>query len=173
VVRPGPDPQSSDPSCRGPRRVALAAVLFLVVVAAGCRGAKPAAVLPSRSHGAVEIRLECAATPEERQKGLMFRSSLSEGEGMLFVLRAEDNPSFWMKNTYVSLDIFFLDKDGRVVDLLERLKPCPEDPCPVYASSAPCQYALEVAGGTASRHGIRKGDRIELRLPRGTDCAPR
>ena len=173
MIRPGADPQSSDPRCRGPRRVWLTAVVFLAVAAVGCGGAQPAAVLPSRSQGAVEIRLECAATPEERQRGLMFRSNLGEGEGMLFILRGEDNPSFWMKNTYVSLDIFFLDKDGRVVDLVERLRPCPEDPCPFYASSAPCQYALEVAGGTASRHGIRKGDRIELRLPRGTDCAPK
>lgn len=173
MVRPGPDVQSSDPKYRSPGRAWLAAALFLAAAALGCRGSQPAAVLPSRSEGAVEIRLECAATPEKRERGLMFRPRLGEREGMLFILTKEDTLSFWMKNTYVSLDLFFLDKDGRVVDLAERLKPCPADPCPVYASSAPCRYALEVAAGTAFRHGIRKGDRIDLRLPRGTDCSPR
>lgn len=173
MVRPGPDVESSGPRCRGPRRVSLAAAVFLAAAAAGCGGKQPTAVLPCRSGGAVEIRLECAATPEERERGLMFRSRLDEGEGMLFILREGHTPSFWMKNTYVSLDLFFLDQDGRVVDLAERLRPCPVDPCPVYTSSAPYRYALEVAAGTAFRHGVRKGDRIELHLPRGTECAPR
>lgn len=140
--------------------------------AAGCRSPQPTAILPSREAGAVEIRLECAATPEQRQRGLMFRSHLGHDQGMLFLLRGQENPSFWMKNTFVSLDIFFLGEDGRVVDLAEKLMPCAGDPCPVYRPATPCCYALEVAGGTAMRHGIKKGDRIELHLPEGTDCAP-
>lgn len=174
MVRPEPAIGSSE-SRRLLRTAVLCGIGFCLAgspAATGCRGKQATAILPSRHVGAVEIRVECAATEEQRNRGLMFRSRLGDDEGMLFVFREESTPSFWMKNTFVALDLLFLDKDGRVVDLAEGLRPCTGDPCPVYSPSARSRYALEVASGTARRHGISRGDRIELRLPPGTGCAP-
>ncbi len=174
MVRPGPGMGSSGFSrlFRTPLFSWILLCLAEVLGATGCRSPQPTAILPSREAGAVAIRLECAATAEQRQKGLMFRTDLGHDQGMLFLLTEQESPSFWMKNTFVALDILFLDAEGRVVDLAEKLMPCPGDPCPVYRPAAPCRYALEVTGGTAMRHGIKRGDRIELHLPEGTDCAP-
>src|SRR5712671_6552489 len=79
------------------QRVMRAAAVAALVVVAGCREHGPVAVLhgPGRT---VEVSLEVAATPEERARGLMYRTSLAEGSGMLFVFDEDRNQSFWMKN---------------------------------------------------------------------------
>jgi len=126
-----------------------------------CTGKEPSAVF-STPTGQKRILLELARTDEERARGLMFRSRMDEDRGMLFVFDEIGRPSFWMKNTYLSLDILFLSPEGTVVDLFEGLSPCPMDPCPLYAPRAPARYVLEVVGGFASRHAVRKGDRVLL-----------
>jgi uncharacterized membrane protein (UPF0127 family) len=92
----------------------------------------------------------------------MFRTHLDEGSGMLFVFEEPGQPAFWMKNTYLSLDILFLSTEGIVVDLFERLSPCPMEPCPRYAPCSPARYVVEVAGGFVAHHAVRKGDRVRL-----------
>ncbi len=67
-----------------------------------------------------------------------------------------------MKNTYLSLDILFLAQDGTIVDLFEQVPPCPMRPCPTYTPRSPCRYVLEIKGGYAARHKIRKGERVLL-----------
>jgi len=132
----------------------------------GCRGKEFTAVFQTRD-GPVQIELELARTDEERRRGLMFRNRLGERQGMLFCFAEDRKHAFWMKNTYLSLDVFFLSEDGVVVDLLERLPPCPQDPCPSYVSRVPARYALEVGGGVAGRYGVARGDRVLLKLPGG------
>ncbi len=135
--------------------------LLICLFLSNCGGRAPVAVFSTPS-GPKRVLLELATTETERNRGLMFRSSLDEGRGMLFVFEEPGQPAFWMKNTYLSLDILFLSTEGIVVDLFERLSPCPMEPCPRYAPHSPSRYVLEVAGGFVAHHAVRKGDRIRL-----------
>ncbi len=139
--------------------------LLIGAFLAHCSGNGPAVVF-STPAGPKRLVLELARTEAERNRGLMFRSRLEEGRGMLFIFEEAGRPAFWMKNTYLSLDILFLSDDGEVVDLFERLPPCALEPCPRYAPGSPVRYVLEVNAGFVARHSVRKGDRVRFeRLP--------
>jgi uncharacterized membrane protein (UPF0127 family) len=116
-----------------------------------------AAVLALASVAAAQVRPEIARTPEQLQYGLMFRNKLATDAGMLFIYDRPQRISMWMKNTLIPLDMIFIGADGRIVDIAERRVPHSIEP--VY-SSAPALAVLEVNGGTASRLGIKPGDRI-------------
>jgi len=136
-------------------RAAAAAALAL----AGCRDRGPVAVI--RGPGAaVEVSLEVAATPAERERGLMYRTSLAEGRGMLFVFDADGNQSFWMKNTLIPLDLLFIARDGTVVGIHANATPLSTAN---IAVGKPSRYVLEVPGGWAARHGISAGARVDFR----------
>jgi uncharacterized membrane protein (UPF0127 family) len=83
--------------------------------------------------------------------GLMFRESLGEDEGMLFLFPTERHNSCWMHNTLIPLDMFFVDADWNVVGIVEQATPQTDDPRNVPLMS---QYVLELTGGFAKRHGI-------------------
>jgi uncharacterized membrane protein (UPF0127 family) len=104
--------------------------------------------------------VEIAETPDAHARGLMFRTCLKDGYGMLFVFEDEDIRSFWMKNTLISLDIIYLNKDRQVVDLHSSVPPCRSDPCPSYTSALPARFVLEIKGGTASKLKLKIGDKI-------------
>ncbi len=110
----------------------------------------------------VEIDVEVAKTDEARQEGLMFRNSLGENEGMLFVFDDEKPRSFWMKNTYIPLDIIFLDKEMKIVSIVENMEPCKEANCPTYSSEVPATYALEVNAGFVKENNINEGMKAKL-----------
>jgi len=136
-------------------RAAVAAALAL----AGCRDRGPVAVI--RGPGAaVEVSLEVAATPAERERGLMYRTSLAEGRGMLFVFDADGNQSFWMKNTLIPLDLLFIARDGTVVGIHANATPLSTAN---IAVGKPSRYVLEVPGGWAARHGVAAGAQVEFR----------
>jgi uncharacterized protein len=101
--------------------------------------------------------VEMANTPEEQAKGLMFRRSLPEGQGMLFDFHQEQPTAFWMKNTYVSLDMIFIRGDGRILRIAENTVPLSEALVP---SGGPVRAVLEVVAGTAKKLGIAPGDRV-------------
>ena len=82
----------------------------------------------------------------------------------MFCYEGDESPSFWMKNMYVSLDIILLSDTGIIVGFMERLPPCPMEPCPIYKVDRPYRYALEVKAGFIAEHRISKGDRVMLRL---------
>ena len=88
-------------------------------------------------------------------KGLMFRKNLLENEAMLFVFNQEGNHSFWMKNTLISLDIIFLDKNKKVVDIAKNTQPCQSDECPSYRNQQPAKYVLEIKAGLAEKIGLK------------------
>ena len=124
------------------------------------------AVFPSGA----SFRLELAADPATRQRGYMFREHVGPSEGMLFIFDTRDFHGFWMKNCRVSLDMIWLDDDFRVVDVAHDRKPCPEEgACPMAMPMRAARYVLEVAGGTARREGLARGDQlVMLRKPGGS-----
>jgi len=110
----------------------------------------------------VKIDIEIAQTDYTRQQGLMFRKEMGKNQGMLFVFDEEKPRSFWMKNTYLALDIIFLDKDMKVVSIVEGMEPCKETECPTYESKVPTMYALEVNSGFVKENNIKEGMTAKL-----------
>ena len=99
-----------------------------------------------------------------REKGLMFRKKLADGQGMLFNFHREQEVSFWMKNTYIPLDMFFIQGNGRILRIVENAKPLSTNLIP---SDGPVLAVLEVIGGTAHRLGIAPGDRVAYPIFKG------
>jgi uncharacterized protein len=120
----------------------------------------PIVTIDASGGNKVLVRVEIADGPFEQQRGLMYRTSLGEERGMLFVYRREQPLSFWMKNTRIPLSIAFIDSKGRITDILD-MKPL-DDKAPHYISSEPVQYALEVNQGFFDEHGVKVGDHAEL-----------
>jgi hypothetical protein len=87
----------------------------------------------------------------------MFRRELPEGQGMLFDFQFDQNVAFWMKNTYIPLDMLFIRSDGRILRIAENTEPLSERNIP---SGGPVRAVLEVIGGTAKKLGIAAGDRV-------------
>jgi uncharacterized membrane protein (UPF0127 family) len=114
----------------------------------------PRATLPDGTG----LTLELALTPEEIAQGMMFRPSLPDDRGMLFLFEIERRRNFWMKNTIIPLDLVFLDSSGRIVDIIADAQPCAAEPCPQYISDHPARAVLEIAAGNAARHGLAAGD---------------
>lgn len=117
-------------------------------------------VFPDQARVSVEI----AATPEARQRGLMYRTALGQDEGMVFVFDEPGAHAFWMKNTLIPLDMIWLDAARRVVHVAHSVPPCRSDPCPSYPPAADnALYVIEVASGVARRHALKVGDVLEFR----------
>lgn len=140
-------------------RAAAAVFLLLAASVAGCRDRGPVAVIRAPG-GALEVALEVAATPPERARGLMYRSALADGHGMLFVFDEDEDHTFWMKNTLISLDMLFLAQDGTLVGVHPNATPLSTASISV---GHPSRFVLEVPGGWAARHGVAAGMRVEFR----------
>jgi uncharacterized membrane protein (UPF0127 family) len=139
----------------------LVAAAFLAF-APGASGAAGIETLEiASSTGVHPFAVEMAETDEERSRGLMFRKELPEGKGMLFDFKVEQPVAFWMKNTYVSLDMIFIRSDGRVLSIAENTEPLSERGVP---SGGPVRGVLEVVAGTAKKLGIKPGDRVAHRI---------
>ncbi|MDO8494626.1 MAG: DUF192 domain-containing protein [Deltaproteobacteria bacterium] len=109
----------------------------------------------------VTLNVEIARTPDERRQGLKGRESLDDNYGMWFVFEEEVQEPFWMKDTPVSLDLLFIDKDYRVVDFVTDATPNSEL---LIVSRQKFRYVLEVKAGSVRKWGLNVGDRAELRL---------
>jgi uncharacterized membrane protein (UPF0127 family) len=130
-----------------PRVVAAAEISDLVIVTAA---------------GPHAFKIEVAATEAEKAQGLMFRRELAPDAGMLFDMGpGEHEATFWMKNTYIPLDMLFIRADGRIQNIAARTVPRSLDTVP---SDGPVKAVLEVNGGTAARLGIKPGDIVRYRL---------
>ena len=110
------------------------------------------------------FKLELAVTSEERTKGLMFRESLGDNEGMLFIFPEEELHSFWMKNTLISLDIIWLDKDGKAVFISKNTQPCQETHCLTINPYQKAKYVLEIKGGMSDKIGLEEGDKVNIKI---------
>jgi hypothetical protein len=111
----------------------------------------------------VTLRVEIARTAEARSQGLMYRMSLPDDAGMLFVFESDSTWAFWMKNTLIPLSIGFIDSKWRLLKILDMaVEPDPARPQQFYAPGERYRYALEVNQGYFARKGIEAGARIEL-----------
>ena len=125
-------------------------------------GARPRTVayrLEPADGPAATVRLEVAADPSARARGLMGRTEVAKGTGMVFLYPADVTEAFWMKNTLVPLSIAFVAADGRVVSVAE-MSPCKADPCPTYAPAGPYRYAVELAAGSFGDAGVGPGAEV-------------
>ena len=108
--------------------------------------------------------VELADNDAERERGLMYRKELPEGQGMLFDFHREQDVSFWMQNTYIPLDMIFIRGDGRILRIAENTEPLSTRLIP---SGGPVRAVLEVIGGTTRKLGIAPGDRVASPIFKG------
>jgi uncharacterized membrane protein (UPF0127 family) len=113
-------------------------------------------LIETRMGKRIPLRVEAARSGEERNRGLMYRKTLADGEGMLFFFERDEILSFWMKNTRIPLSIAFVSSRGEILEIrdMEALNLNP------VRSSRSCRYALEAPLGYFNRAGIAAGDRI-------------
>jgi uncharacterized membrane protein (UPF0127 family) len=136
----------------------VAALFALAVVAMQPAAAADISTLEIATKSGVHIfQVEMATTDEERERGLMFRRHLPEGQGMLFDFRRDQNVSMWMKNTYIPLDMLFILADGRIAHIAENTEPLSTR---IISSGGPVRGVLEVIGGTVRKFGIAVGDQV-------------
>ncbi len=109
--------------------------------------------------GGNPVLAEIAATPDDRQRGLMYRSSLGAEEGMLFAFAAPEVQVFWMKNTLIPLDVGFFDADLFLITVRTME---PDDGASTHSSNEPALYALEMNKGWFAKKGLRKYAKLEL-----------
>jgi len=153
-------------------RATVAAVAVGLVGLVGCAGSSPRLDVASvelrqgRSHWS--LNAEIAATPAERQRGLMGRRVLNPSDGMLFLFPRPVRAGFWMKDTLIALDIAFISA-GRVV-ATDSMTPCRADPCPITEPGLLYDQALELPAGALARVGITTGAEVVVsgRLPRAS-----
>ena len=143
------------------RRQLLLAVSALLLPAPARIGALGAAELQRLTiagrTGVHTFMVEIAARPTQISRGLMFRRALPEGRGMLFDFKREQEVTFWMKNTYISLDMIFIRGDGRILRIAENTRPLSQRLVP---SGGKVRAVLEVIAGTATKLGLAPGDRV-------------
>src|SRR5258708_6009416 len=135
--------------------VALAAAWLMAPLPAGSAEQQTLEIV-SKS-GVHVFSVELAVTDEERQKGLMFRRSLPESQGMLFDFKRDQDISMWMRNTYVSLDMIFIRADGRILRIAENTE---TESDRIISSGGPVRAVLEVVAGTPKRFGVPPGERV-------------
>jgi len=116
--------------------------------------------ISSENEFIVTVDIEIADDNSKRMSGLMFRDSMSERQGMLFIFPYEELQSFWMKNTVLSLDMIFVNSVNRIVKIHKNTTPFSEQS---YPSNAPALYVVEVVAGFTDKFGIKEGDKISWR----------
>ena len=136
-----------------------AAWIVLSVALAGCASSGTQVELKGR-----RFTVEVADDHEERVQGLMYRESMPAGHGMLFVFEDDAPQAFWMKNTYIPLDILYFDGERRFVSAHYRVPTCKYggDNCPSYPSDGDARYVLELNAGIGAELGLAPGDPIVL-----------
>jgi len=152
------------------------ALLIVILATFGCKEAEtPASIAPDDGTGlgatfaydSIEIQNEVgerlafdvylALTPEQQRRGLMFIRSLPERTGMLFVYEKPRTLSIWMKNTYIPLDLLFIDANGRVESIVHNATPLSLESRP---SKGPAKYVLELNGGSAIKFNIGTNSQV-------------
>ena len=132
-------------------------LIFILIFLSGCDYSKPSLV----SLNGKTFEVEIADTQLERAQGLMFRKELKENSGMLFIFTESDKHSFWMKNTFIPLDIIWIDENFKIVYIYENAQPC-RDICDSITPSKDARYVLEINSGLAEKYNFNMGDRVEI-----------
>ena len=134
-----------------------AAFAFFVSVGFPVSGAETQTLEIVTANGVHSFAVELVANDADRAKGLMFRRELPEGRGMLFDFQREQEVAMWMQNTYIPLDMIFINADGRIRRIAENTEPLSTA---TISSGGPVRGVLEVIGGTSKKFGIKVGDRV-------------
>ncbi|MFT7579662.1 MAG: uncharacterized membrane protein (UPF0127 family) [Myxococcota bacterium] len=116
-------------------------------------------VIFATAGGEVAVDVEVRRTPSGLQQGLMYRRHLPDGDGMIFIMPSQRIQSFWMKNTYIPLDMIFVNELRVVAGIVRETTPLTLSPRMV---NAPSRFVIEVAGGFAARSGIATGDTVAI-----------
>lgn len=133
--------------------------LFVIFFLVGCQPAEEEITVRILAEDKdLRIFVEVADTPEKIHQGLMFRESLGENNGMVFIFEGEDYRSFWMKNTLIPLDIIFVNSNSTIIDIKENFQPCEQEPCESYRSKEKATHAVEVNAGFVEKNNITEGD---------------
>lgn len=103
--------------------------------------------------------IEVVLTPAAQDQGLMYRKSLPDSAGMLFVFKVSEPLAFWMRNTIIPLDLIYADPEKRIVKIIHNAKPYSEEQ---LLSVKPAMYVVEMNAGFAEKHGLREGDFIDF-----------
>lgn len=113
------------------------------------------------------IFVEIADSPDKRVQGLMLRPSMAPDRGMLFLFPGLGDRTFWMKNTLISLDIFWLNESGDIIHLEQNVPICTrkDDGCPRYQSPYKSRQVLELNAGMAKKLNLAVGKRLKIDLP--------
>jgi uncharacterized protein len=142
-----------------------AATTLGFLAAAATSTARPAVIPLTLPSGKV-LQAEVMVSDEDRSMGLMFRPSLPEDRGMLFVFEQLAFHGIWMKNCRFPIDILWLDEDHKVVHLAESVPPCTADPCPSYQPLQRAAYVVELNARQARREKAIIGSAVSFELPR-------
>ncbi|MGA8528746.1 MAG: DUF192 domain-containing protein [Acidobacteriaceae bacterium] len=112
------------------------------------------------------VHVELATTEAERNYGLMGRTKLPEGRGMLFVDDRESRQAYWMYDCKIGLDIVWMDAQHRIVEMSPDTPPCrgKSNTCPNYGGHEMSQYVLELPVGDIARHHLKVGETVEFRV---------
>ncbi len=151
---------------RIPALLVAAALAIALALAQGIAWAKEPAKASKTSPlkkilvGKTPLWVELAETLEKQERGLMFRRSMPENEGMLFVYKEPIEMSFWMRNTFIPLDIAFIGADGVILNIHQAR---PLDESVLYRSAGSAKYVIETNQGWFARHGLGPGDKVTLR----------
>jgi uncharacterized membrane protein (UPF0127 family) len=139
------------------RAFLVLALLLAAVPAEALETYKTSELTIHTAGGPQRFTIELALSDAQMEQGLMFRRNLAPDAGMLFDLHRSMTATMWMKNTFIPLDMLFVDASGKIVDFHERAVPQSLD---TISSMAPCRYVIELNGGTVERLGIKVGDRV-------------
>ena len=139
------------------------AVAGLVASLPAARGAEQQTLEIASKSGVHTFAVEIAVTDEERARGLMYRRSVPESYGMLFDFKRDQEVTMWMRNTYVSLDMIFIQSDGRIRRIAENTE---TESDKIISSGGPVRAVLEVVAGTAKKLGLEAGDRVASQILR-------
>ena len=126
-----------------------------------CKTARPRTPIVTIDTGETKVpfKVELAITPDEQERGLMFREHLDPDAGMLFISDAPRHHVFWMKNTLIPLDMIFISADWRIAGIVENAEPKTLSTREVAGVS---QYVLEIGGGLSARYGFRAGQLVDF-----------
>ncbi len=135
------------------------ALLFAVAIAfaGAARSDALEALQIVTATGAHDFQVEIAKDEASRARGLMDRRYMPADHGMLFEFEREAPEAFWMKDTYIPLDMIFISRSGIVTHIVANAEPLSERSIP---SGPPCMAVLELNGGAAARIGLKVGDRV-------------
>jgi uncharacterized membrane protein (UPF0127 family) len=134
-------------------------ISFVVLTGVTACQAQPRVSIMVKEGREIAFHVEIADTPTKREMGLQYRRELAPDQGMIFLFPAEEQQSFWMKNTPIPLDIIFISAERKIVGIVENTVPFSLDGRSVSGRS---QFVLEINGGLSRRYGFKAGNSVRF-----------